>query len=159
MAAAAKPLLAKNGSLLLLFSPPRLGERISRILADENAEHSLASKLKQAEESFFENTAITGLCGENELTAAFGELDFTVEQQIIDQKEERFITEKDLTAWFNIEQSRWGSFMAKNMEKNDFLAIEDSLRKRIAQGPVLWKWRSILHVYTSNSSLYDMPKN
>ena len=150
LAASAKPLLAKNGSLVLLFPPPRLGERISRILSDEcaihgGAERGLASKLKQAEESFFENTAITGLYGESELAAAFEELGFTVEQQIIDQKKERLITEKDLSAWFNTEQSRWGSFMAKNLEKDDFQAIEDAMRQRIAQGSILWRWRSILH--------------
>ena len=139
LAIAAKPLLVKNGKLLLLSSPPRLGERISRILADECEESDLAFKLKQAEEVFFENWD-TG-----ELTAAFEEQGFTVEQTIIDQKEERLITEKDLSSWFNTEQSRWGSFMFKNLNNSDFSAIEDCLRIRIAKGPLLWRWRSVLY--------------
>ncbi|MCL2243658.1 MAG: AAA family ATPase [Treponema sp.] len=153
LASAVKTLLAENGNLILLFSPPRLGERISRILKDEcliRAERDIVLKLEQSEESFFENTSISGLYDENELTAAFEKNNFTVEQQIIDQKEERLITEKDLAAWFNTEHSRWGSFMAKTLEKSDFTAIEDALRQRITQGPVMWMWRSILHRIFNN---------
>jgi len=143
LAAAAKPLLAKNGRLVLLFSPPRLGERISRILAQECSENELASKLEQAEDAFFQNTTGAGLWDEGEFAAAFEKQGFTIELQTIDQKEERLISEKDLASWFNAEQSRWGSFMAKNLEKRDFSAIEDALRLRIGKGPVLWRWKSV----------------
>ena len=143
LAALAKPLLAKNGCLVLLSSPPRLGMRISRILAQECAESGLASKLEQAEEAFFQNTTGAGLWDSEELAAAFEGQGFSVTIQTIDQKEERLVTEKDLAAWFNAGQSRWGFFMDKNLEKNDFLAVEQALRLRIGKGPLLWCWKSV----------------
>jgi len=150
LAAAAKPLLAKGGDLVLLSPPPRLGERISRLLADECAAVKLALKLEKAEEAFFENTRGAGLWDSNELSRAFEKEGFTVESQTIDRKEERLITEKDLAGWFNTEQSRWGSFMAKNLDKDDFLAVEEALRLRIGKGPLLWRWKSIcLHARLS----------
>ncbi len=143
LAADAKPLLAEGGCIVLLCSPPSLGERISRILAVECKEGDLAAKLGQAEETFFANAAVTGFWDTNNLTAAFEENDFSVNSQTIEQKEERLITEKDLSLWFNAEQSRWGSFMAKTLEKDDFALIENALRARIAKGPVTWRWTSV----------------
>jgi len=139
----AKPLLAKNGNLVLFFSPPLRGERISRILAEECKESKLAAKLEQAEKAFFSGNEVTGFWDEDVLTAAFEKQGFSVNIQTLDQSEERLITEKDLSAWFNTEQSRWGSFMSKTLEKHDFEAIEQALRIRIAQGPVKWLWKSV----------------
>jgi putative ATPase len=148
LAAAAKPLLAKGGDLVLLSPPPRLGERISRLLSDECAAAKLALKLEKAEDAFFENTRGAGLWDSNELSASFEKEGFSVESQTIDRNEERLITEKDLAGWFNTEQSRWGSFMAKCLDKDDFLAVEDALRLRIGKGPLLWRWKSIcLHAW------------
>jgi len=139
----AKPLLAKNGGLILFFSPPRYGERISRILADECKENELAAKLSQAEKTFFGNNGVTGFWDEDILFASFKEQGFSVNIQTVDQSEERLITEKDLASWFNTEQSRWGSFMAKTLEEQDFLAVEHALRLRITKGPLMWFWKSV----------------
>jgi putative ATPase len=143
IAACVKPLLAKSGSLVLFFSPPRFGERISRILADECETGELAAKLEQAEKAFFGSTDVAGFWDEAELAAAFEKQGFSVTMQTVDQNEERLITEKDLAAWFNAEQSRWGSFMAKTLEEKDFASVEQALRVRIAKGPVRWYWKSI----------------
>ncbi|MCL1959774.1 MAG: AAA family ATPase [Spirochaetes bacterium] len=137
-------LLTKGGNLVLLFSPPRLGERISRILADECERQDLASLLEQAEKIFFENTTGAGLWDSAEIETAFAEKKFSVKLQTIEQKEERLITEKDIASWFNTDQSRWGSFMVKNLEKSVFSKIEEAVFLRIAKGPVLWRWKSIL---------------
>ena len=140
---AVKPLLAKNGNFILLCSPPRLGQRLSRILSQECSQNELALKLEKAEDSFFNNINTPGLWEENDLITAFEEQSFKVDIQTIDQKEERLITEKDLVTWFNTEQSRWGSFIVKNLEKSDFISIEEALRIRINKGPLLWQWKSL----------------
>ena len=148
LASMAKPLLSKNRKIVLLSSPPRLGERISRVLS-ENKEHltmnndQLISKLADAEEEFFKNTTGIGLWNEEELKAAFEKQGFSAEITLIDRHEERLITEKDTAAWFNTEQSRWGAFIAGKLKKNEFKALEEALQERIAQGPVLWKWKSV----------------
>ena len=141
LASRLKPLLAKNGTLVLLASPPRLGERISRVIS-ENREQFVI-KLAEAEEEFFERTTGTGLWAERELAAAFEEQGFSVKITLIDQQEERLITEKDIASWFNTEQSRWGSFLASKLDVNDFKAAEEALRLRTSQGPILWKWKSV----------------
>ncbi|MDR0320069.1 MAG: AAA family ATPase [Treponema sp.] len=143
LAKGAKSLLAKNGNFILLSSPPRLGERISRLLLQECAGAELSSKLEKAEDAFFQSGI--ALWEESDITLAFEKEGFTVSVQTIEQKEERLITEKEIASWFNTDQSRWGSFMAKNLEKADFSAIKDILSLRIAKGPLLWNWRSILH--------------
>jgi putative ATPase len=137
---AIKPLLANTGNLVMLFSPAHLGERLSRILLCECGKKDAASKLEKAEELFFQEQVNIS---HPLLAAAFEEQGFTVNIELIDQKEERLITEKDLTLWFNFEQSRWGSFMYKNLGKDDFSAIEDALRLRITKGPILWQWKSV----------------
>ncbi|MDR2941952.1 MAG: AAA family ATPase [Treponema sp.] len=143
IAIGAKPLLAKGGNLVLFSSPPRYGERISRILADECAEAGLSAKLEQAEKAFFGSNDVSGFWNEDELADIFEKQGFSVDIQIIDQKEERLITEKDLSAWFNAGQSRWGSFMAKTLEEKDFQAVRQALSLRITKGPILWLWKSV----------------
>jgi len=143
IAAGAKQLLAKNGGLVLFFSPPRYGERISRILADECNEGKLAEKLEQAEKTFFGENGVTGFWDDEEMSAVFKKQGFTVNIQTLDQREERLITEKDLAAWFNTGQSRWGSFMSKTLEKQDFAGVEQALKLRITKGPVKWLWKSV----------------
>jgi len=141
LASRAKALLTKKGNTVLLCSPPRLGERLSRILLQECGQKDLSSVLEQAEDSFFKESA--SLWEAEDFTAAFEEQGFTVSVETIEQKEERLITEKDISVWFNTDQSRWGSFMAKTLKNDDFKAIEDALRTRTAKGPLLWKWKSI----------------
>ena len=143
LAAAAKPLLAKGGNIVLLTSPPSLGERVSRILAKECVRRDLASVLESAEEKFFQNISGAGLWDSKELSTAFEKLGFTVNLKVFDQKEDRLITEKDLMAWFNAGQSRWGAFMAEKLEKADFRAVEEVLRARIGKGPLTWCWKSV----------------
>ncbi|MCL2175203.1 MAG: AAA family ATPase [Treponema sp.] len=155
LASAAKPLLAKKGKLILLSSPPRLGQRISALLKENSeqlAEKSeqvkvnksqLILKLSLAEDDFFENTTGVGLWNEQEITSAFEEQGFSAAVTLIDQQEERMITDKDVTSWFNTGQSRWGSFMAEKLEKSEFEALEEALRTLISRGPVLWKWKSM----------------
>jgi len=147
-AVCAKSLLAKKGNLVIFYSPVQLGERISRILSFECAQNDLSSKLENAEISFFKDfsnnkTSASEIWDENELISAFKENGFCVSSSLIDQQEERLITEKDLSAWFNTEQSRWGSFMFGALSNEDFRAIEDAIRLRIAKGPILWRWKSI----------------
>ena len=143
LAVSAKPLLAKGGKIIILTSPPSLGERLSRILAEECAEKELASVLEKAEEEFFIKLSGAGLWDSKELEAAFEKQGFAVDLKVFDQKEERLISEKDLASWFNANQSRWGSFMSEKLEEFDFKAIEEALRTRILIGPLLWRRKSV----------------
>jgi putative ATPase len=151
-AKSARPLLAESGRICLLCSPPPLGERVSRILQEECAAEGLAAAIRQGEDDFFSppaqaagnETSIAWLWDGNSLKTAFEAEGFSVQIELIDQKEERLIGEKDLAAWFNKEHSRWGSFFSKFLPEKDFLLAEELLRKRIQKGPLVWKWKSIL---------------
>jgi len=143
LAASAKPLLAKGGNIVILTSPPSLGERLSRILAKECSQKDLAAVLEKAEDDFFQNISGAGLWDSKELEAAFEKYGFTVNLNLFDQKEDRLITEKDLSSWFNTSKSRWGSFMSEKLKESDFRAVEEALRARILMGPVLWRWKSV----------------
>jgi putative ATPase len=147
----AKELLEGGGRLILLCSPPLLGDRISRILREECGGFiqgpSPAEKLREAEEAFF-STNVHKSSEWNwsaaDLSHAFESAGFQVKIETIDQKEDRLIGPKDIDAWFDQKKSRWGAFMGKNLETGDFSRIEDALRQRLQSGPLPWKWKSLL---------------
>ena len=148
LAVSAKPLLVKDGNLILLTSPPILGERISRVLLEEcGGSAELAGRLRQAEDAFFKGGAGVEIAGaawdSGGVRAAFEEQGFVVNTETLDQGEERLINEKDLASWFDTDHSRWGAFMGGNLEKSDFSAIREALTIRIQKGPVLWRWKSL----------------
>jgi putative ATPase len=151
-----RQLLAPGGDLVLLCSPPPLGERISRILSGKSAEAKedknkedvdLLQRLKESEDAFF--TTVSGKQGiwnwdEKTAEKSFSAAGFTVTLTSIEQSEERLVTERDLSAWFDKEKSRWGAFIFKNLGNADFSRIETLLRERIKNGPIVWKWKSFL---------------
>jgi putative ATPase len=163
LASRAKELLESGGRLILLCSPPLLGDRISRILREECGgfmqDPSPAEKLRQAEDAFF-SPAPQGAEASREsedshkpsewnwdssaLSLAFESAGFQVKIETIDQKEDRLIGAKDIDAWFDRKKSRWGAFMGKNLETGDFSRIEEALRQRRQAGPLPWKWKSLL---------------
>jgi putative ATPase len=153
IASSAHALLENGGSLVLLCSPPLMGERISRILREECGgfihDLSPAEKLKEAEETFFslatpQNEPSEWNWSADILTNAFESAGLKVKIETIDQKEERLIGNKDIDAWFDRKKSRWGAYMGKTLEPVNFAHIEETLRQRIQAGPLPWKWKSLL---------------
>jgi putative ATPase len=160
-AEAARHLLADGGDLALLQSPPRMGERISRILsaADGNAENgalaegedgtpeALIRRLAKAEEAFF--SAADGGAGRwtwdaETLEHSFTAAGFKITLTVLDQHEERLLTERDIALWFDQDRSSWGSFIHKKLGDEDFQILHDMLLDKTRQGPIQWKWRSLL---------------
>jgi putative ATPase len=144
-------LLAPGGDLALLLSPPRMGERLSRLIGDEcPAAGTLAQRLGEAEDAFFsppageEKTARRWIWDQETLEAAFIAAGFQTRVTILEQREERLLTERDIALWFDQEHSSWGAFIGEKVGGDDFFALRDLLRERAGQGPVLWKWRSLL---------------
>jgi putative ATPase len=136
--------------IALLQTSPRMGEKISRIIKEEcGAPEELALKLEEQEEAFFQdqndearNSRWTWEAAD--LEKAFIDAGFSTKITIIDQKEERLISEKDTNMWFNKEKSSWGKFMFSHLSEDDFNAIQQLLNIRANQGPITWKWKSIL---------------
>jgi putative ATPase len=147
---ASKQLLDNGGDLSLLQSPPRLGERLSRVLAGEcAAPPDLTGRLEEAETAFFSGKGGGDIpdrlsWDEETLKNAFTGAGFTVNLTVLEQKEERLLTGRDLGLWFDKEKSSWGSFVYKNLGKKDFETLRTLLAERVKQGPILWKWRSLL---------------
>jgi putative ATPase len=138
------PLLAKAGSVTLLQSPPELGERISRILEDECfAEKTLVEEVRSAETAFFCSTTLP-FWNQNDLIEAWNISGYKTTVYQLEQNEERLLTQRDLTAWFDIEHSRWGKFIAQHLGYKQIKSVEALLTQRIKQGPVMWKWKSLL---------------
>ncbi|MDR1099642.1 MAG: AAA family ATPase [Treponema sp.] len=158
LAGALQKLLAAGGDFVILCSPPLLGERISRILREEcGAGEELSVKTEAAETAFFSGvpgkvpakTAASGgpdfhAWDADTLAEAFRGSGFVLEQQRVEQNEERLITGRDLGLWFDREHSRWGAFIGEKLGAGDFSRIQALLRERIQAGPVLWKWKSLL---------------
>jgi putative ATPase len=152
-AASARLLLAPDGDLVILKSPPRMGERISRILSSEcggealTLESEMAAALAGAEEAFFAE------CGgvsarlnwdAETLEKTFSDQGFLTEIKTIERQEERLISNRDMENWFDTESSPWGAFISKSIGAGPFALIRSLLEKRISRGPVLWKWKSLL---------------
>ncbi|MDR1862438.1 MAG: recombinase RarA, partial [Treponema sp.] len=157
-AEAARRLLAPGGDLATLQSPPRLGERISRILSEECGAPALTvEKLSQAEEAFFSGSgALKGEKGSQTgsssrwtwdagvLEESFKKAGFAAELRVLEQKEERLLSARDIALWFDAEHSSWGAFVAEALGEADFLRLRQMLEERIKQGPIEWKWKSLL---------------
>ena len=150
-ARAAAALLAPGGTVSLLQSPPRLGQRISRLLAEECGGGTdaisveLLEKLTEAEEKFFaapENPALRWSA--EDLAAAFCGAGFNAEITVLDKSEERLVLPKDLALWFDSEKSAWGAFIASAIGAEDFAAIRALMESRGKEGPFTWKWKSVL---------------
>ena len=151
LASSAKELLAPKGRLVILCSPPPLGQRISSLIIKEcGCSGHLADALSDAEKGFFSSQQEQDSIWSNEswnidaLTKIFKKNKFIVKIDTIEQEEERLISENEINVWFNREHSRWGIFMGKILDADSFLQIESALRLRIQAGPVLWKWKSLL---------------
>jgi putative ATPase len=144
-------LLAPTGDLSLLQSPPLLGERLSRVILEEcGAPPELSQKLRDAEERFFSsgagNAAPPGwLTWDAEvLWRGFEDAGLAVTVTPVDQQEERLISQRDLSAWFDNGRSSWGTSVQERLGSDDFTRIRDLLAERAARGPLIWKWKSLL---------------
>jgi putative ATPase len=149
-AESAKALLAPEGRIVILCSPPVMGQRISQFIMEEDK--LLAEKLAKAEDSFFarqkDKISAWNWDAAN-LSASFETQGFKVAINVIDQKEERLISPKDIQAWFDKTNSRWGAFMGKSLDTGDFSRAEEILNRRIQDGPLPWKWKSLLLTMSS----------
>jgi putative ATPase len=135
----------------MLCSPPPLGERISRVLLEEcGADEHLVTQLRLAEDAFFCREDPSSLETQHwnwdaaVVSNSFESLGFKLTIETIVQEEERLISLKDVDAWFDRENSRWGVFMGKTLDAAVFSRIEDAIRQGIQAGPLLWKWKSLL---------------
>ena len=148
-AKAAFKLLCPSGDVSFLQSPPRLGERLSRVLAEEcGASSSLTGKLAQAEEEFFaparEKSSVRWTWDASALEKSFSQAGFEVSSAIVDRAEERLISKKDISLWFDVKNSNWGAFIYASLGEKDFSAIRAMLENRANEGPIKWKWKSLL---------------
>jgi putative ATPase len=141
-AESARRVLADGGDISLLQSPPRMGERISRILGDGNTD-ALIRALAEAEEAFFARAGRWTWDAET-LERSFTTAGFKTTLTVLDQNEERLLTERDIANWFDADKSSWGSFIHKTLGEEDFHALRDMILLKAKQGPILWKWRSLL---------------
>jgi putative ATPase len=147
----ARKLLAPRGDVVILTSPPVLGERISRILREEcPGDRALAAKLEGAETAFFTGQGAAGDAsarwtwdGET-LERCFREAGFSPKLHYLEQKEDRLLTERDLSVWFDAAQSPWGAFIARALGEADFTRLHEALGERIRLGPLVWHWKSLL---------------
>jgi putative ATPase len=155
-AAGAAALLEKGGTLVLLISPPGMGQRLSGLLEDppdkktsgtREVSPSLMETFRGAEESFFNRSAPdagnriwTAEALENALVSA----GFFVSKETIDHEEERLIQEADIVRWFDREKSIWGAAVAEALGDTDFAALKTLFQERAAAGPLTWKWKSLL---------------
>ncbi|MDR2701900.1 MAG: AAA family ATPase [Spirochaetaceae bacterium] len=149
LAEQAAALLETGGRLALLASPPVLGERVSRILRETGRDNAVKTEhyleeiltaLEKAETEFFTGAwAWTGDMLEKTLAAS----GFAVTTTLLEREEERLITEKDLAVWFDGEKSAWGKAMETALG-GGFADLHKLFLEKIRQGPVLWRWKSML---------------
>jgi putative ATPase len=146
LAEGARKLLDPGGGMVILCSPPALGERISRILRDEcGAGEDPAAALEAAETAFFTGSGAGFPAWDGgALESAFAGPDLRLETRIIDQTEERLISGRDLELWFDRKRSRWGAFISEKLGKDDFNRVRALLEARIQADTIRWKWKSVI---------------
>jgi putative ATPase len=118
-------------------------------VADAEVFSGLIPALKAAEDGFFsappEGSEEESLFWDAEtLKDGFRGTELELKIDVIDQEEERLITERDISAWFNSEKSRWGGAIHAALGEKAFETVKTMLAARAKQGAVVWKWKSLL---------------
>jgi putative ATPase len=142
-----RALLAPEGKIVILQSPPCMGEKISRILktAYKDSKNTQLDALEEAERGFFlENSSEKLNWTRETLEDAFKSAGFSITIREIDQKEERLLTEKDISLWFDPEKSDWGRFIMQKTGGEVFFSAKKRLIDLAERGPVEWQWKSLL---------------
>jgi putative ATPase len=155
----ARELLADGGSVVVLQSPPGMGQRLSAFIGDEG----LAARLAAAENAFFKGKD-PPCPGEGapslednvppdvsrwswtaeDVAAAFAAAGFSPTATVIDHREERIIGETDLAHWFDPAKSPWGTFIHETLGEADFADVKARISGQAQSGPLAWRWRSVL---------------
>jgi putative ATPase len=145
-ARAGMALLAPGGDLVVLQSPPVLGERVSRIIAGEcGAAPALVEKLAAAEAAFFTGASSGWWTWDREsLESGFNREGFETAVTVLEESEERLLGERDIASWFDTSRSSWAARIVQSTGEKDFAEIKEILAERAKAGPLLWKWKSLL---------------
>jgi putative ATPase len=148
-------LLAKDGVLVILASPPADGGKISHVLADcvhndvraastePRVSPLLLDRLRKAEAEFFQNAVTRSIWNRADIEKSFTSAGFSFEITEIAQKEERILLQRDVDGWFS-EKSPWGTFMADALGMDDYVFLRKTLSERAKRGAVDWEWKSLL---------------
>jgi putative ATPase len=135
-AGAAWNLLAEGGSLVILVSPPSLGQRLGALLKGqgkgENA--GLIEELGRAEEAFFDpqtSPSARAVWNRETVEEAFEAAGFEPDIETRDSKETRLMREKDLALWFDAGASEWGRFIKTRLGDSNFEAISAIMKEYI----------------------------
>lgn len=149
----AAALLSGGGVVVLLQSPPRLGERISRVLEREcEAASDLLISLREAEEDFFSGRLANGDSGGEASWAWDGSIletaivgaGFQTRLETINEEEERLISDREIAAWFDPEKSSWGKAAFAAIGEEAFENARKLLAARAERGPIPWHWTALL---------------
>jgi putative ATPase len=150
-AKAAEKLLIPGGNLVILASPPSLGQRISGLLEPS----PVVQSLQAAEETFFSGPPAGTLEKMKEaekywtwtaesLENALENTGFTVSSQVLSREEERLVGPENLNSWFDPAVSSWGAYMKNALGEKAFAELKTLLAERISQGTIIWRWKSVL---------------
>jgi putative ATPase len=151
-------LLEPGADLVLLASPPSLGQRLAELLGrdlstnDTNSTNNkaLIAELAQAEEAFFASGGAAGAApsgagwNAGTLEQAFKGAGFTVQIETQNEEEMRLIRDRDVEAWFNAGVSAWGKFIRERVGDRHFEAVHAIMKELVKKGPVRWKRQSLL---------------
>jgi putative ATPase len=158
LALSAGKLLATGGNIVLLASPASLGGRLSRLLEEDTggikAADGAAAALKEAEDGFFSTKQDAAEQDDADrknifwdaetVKTGFARAGFDVEIKVLEQQEERLLTERDIARWFDSEKSSWGRAVYACTGAECFDELRRLFVERAKQGPVLWKWKTLL---------------
>ena len=93
------------------------------------------------------------------LIKSFSNVGFEVKITVLEQSEERLITEKDISSWFDREKSMWGASIASSLGENDFSEARSLFENHAKKGPITWKWKSLLmKAQRNNTEIEPLPK-
>ncbi len=138
------PLLSDTGTILLINKIPQKSQKISTLLFQHYpVEESLCRKLEEIETIFFQGNAgkeeTKDLFSWNEHTIreAFEKKGYHIFYETSSFSEKRLISKQEIDTWLNTDTSQYGSFLADNLDKEEFQKIK-SLLLFLTQKTIQW---------------------
>ncbi|MFQ3547681.1 MAG: AAA family ATPase, partial [Termitinemataceae bacterium] len=155
-------LLGAGGTLALIASPPRQGQKIAELitryqdrlegapsalqmsteLPSGGSVKELLKALEDAEGHFWNN--YPAAWEPEDLVAALEAAGLRCTTELFERMEERLISENDIRAWFDPEKSSWGTSMAAALGPKGLEQVRNLMSILARQGPLVWKWKAML---------------
>jgi len=133
---------APSGMVVFSARVPRLGMRLSRLLAKDDPD---LDGIERAEETIYEDRETQAFAWDDEtLKARLGDMGLRAKTKRIRLEEPRRVTNGDIGRWLNPAESAYGAAVVKSLGEDTRASFAGKLDAIARKGPVVWEFETVI---------------